>query len=325
MRYDIDTYHELARPFFAVKLLTPPNDFRADVIFRNHGGLVGCKVALSNQRLSRNPRGISDFDTEFLLIEFYRRGYCRGVVGAGEAPTFVDRNTIHIVDWSRDYRAVMGDMEGIGLQVPHGLVGYDPSRHPAYLSFPLRTARGRLLSLSVELLVEAMGKSPPDEVEALASATLGLLRTLVLGDTEWENDPSNVCARRGVIESYIRRRITRADLTPVSICRDIGMSRATLYRAFGEGGVERFIRSERLLHCFSDLLQAEKARGTVNRVARRWGFYDPSNFRRSFRAAFGVAPSDCIGDRQLRPRPRGVPHPVHDWMRERSAPVPPKQ
>ncbi|MDP5220573.1 helix-turn-helix domain-containing protein [Ruegeria sp. 2205SS24-7] len=314
MRLDVEEYHELARPFFGVSLQTPLDAFFVDVAFYHHDRLVMTEVEFSNQKIWRKPHHIRQFDTNILLVETYKGGSCRGLID--DETTFVDANSIHIMDWSRDYTALMQDAAVVGLQIPHALVGYDPSRHPAYLSLPLKTPRGRLLAFTLDLLVGQMRDGETRDVEHLASAMLAQMRSLILSDGEEYWEDSSEKSRRSIIESFVQKNIARSDLSPDRICRELGMSRATLYRTFGKNGIDHYIREQRLENCCNDLLRSPNIHGAVHRVAERWGFYDASNFRRSFRAKFGVSPSECLSDDTLRSRGGQVYHPVLDWMRK---------
>ncbi len=317
MPYDIDTYLDHARPFFEVRLLTPRDEFLTDVTFLPHANLVATEVKFSDQIMDRNPRRITEFDTEFVLLETYSRGCTRGL-SAGQHATLVNPAIVHLMDWSRSYTGIAKDVEGIGVQIPHSEVGYDPSKHPAYLALPIDSSRGRLLSLSLQLFVEALRRGPSPETELLGTTVIGMVRTCLLGQRDWERDPAQDGSRRALIEEHIRRNLGPGALDIDRICRDVGMSRATLYRTLG-GGIEQFVKSERLNKCFAELAKGKREAGTVRRVAERWGFDDPGNFRRSFRASFGISPSDCLDGAPARDG-RNVSdddHPIMRLLRDR--------
>ncbi len=318
MRYDIDTYHDHARPFFGVKLLTPREEFLADVTFLLHANLIATDVKFSNQIMDRNPKRITEFDTEYVLLETYSRGHTRGL-SDGQHMTLVNPGVVHLIDWSRSYIGVTNNAEGFGVQIPHSVLDYDPSKHPAYLALPMESNRGRLLSLSLQLFVEALRRGPSRDAEMLGTAVIGLVRTCLLRERDWDRDPAQDKSRRALIEEHIRRNLGPGPLDIDRVCRDLGMSRATLYRTLG-GGIERFVKSERLNKCFTELARGKREVGAVRRVAERWGFYDPGHFRRSFRASFGISPSDCLdGPRSQdgRHASNAVDHPVMQILRDR--------
>jgi AraC-like DNA-binding protein len=285
----------VARPFFDVKLLTEQKDFLGEATFYKRDGLLATKVAFSDQRHERTPKRLRQVDSEIVLIETYISGSSRGILG--DQATFSKNGSVQLMDWSRPYAGIVsGGARGIGLQIPHAKLGFDPSKHVQYRALPPNSPRGTLLSTSLRLLVDEMSKGATNEVDGLTASTLGIVRTCLLDENTWDVDPQGDIGRRKIVEGYIRQNLSPQPPNVRGICRDLGMSRATLYRCFGQGGVERFIRTQLLERCFDDLIGAPATRGSVRQVAERWGFYDAGNFRKSFRAHFGLSPSDCLGE-----------------------------
>jgi len=313
MKYDVDTYHDLARPFFGVTLLTPRDRFHTEVDFYTCGPLIATDVTFSDQRQERNTARMKQFNTEIVLLETYTDGSSRGLLD--EHATLVAPGVIHLMDWSRPYVGIAREAKGIGLLIPHGELGYDRSVHPPYLSMGSETASGRLLTITLELLVAELRRGAQAEAERIAPALLGLVRDLMLGQAGRTAQPNERPGRRAIVEHYIRTNLRAPDLTADRICQDLGMSRATLYRVFGSGGVDRFIVDLRLEMCLNDLLRVDGRRGAVRRVAETWGFFDPGNFRRSFRARFGFSPSDAVGQAIIAAGHGRAVHPVHSLLR----------
>ena len=290
---DIDSFHDLAEPFFQVTLLTPQDRFFGEVELLPHGELLAMEMSLCDQKQCRRPKSITQFATDILVLETYRHGSSRGVLE--DQPTFVSPDSIHLMDWSRNYTGVTRNGHSLSVVVPHKAVGYDPLRHRSYVSLPRYGGRGRLLATGLEFFVDELRSGHDNEASAMSAALLGMVRTLLLGDLDWESETTIDRGRRAMIERYIRNNLDARDLSITRVCTDLAMSRATVYRAFEGEGIESFIRNARLDRCFSELLRASPQRGAVRRIAERWAFHDAPNFRRSFRARFGVSPSDCIG------------------------------
>lgn len=316
MRLDIDTAHDLIRPFFSMSPLTSREDFFVDATFAVSGQIIGVDFAYSTMRIERDPSRVNAYDTEFLILETYRKGITRGLLA--DHGTLVSKGVVHIMDWSRAYRAVMKGASGIGIQIPHDLIGYDPSRHPAYRAFDTTSGLGRLLAFSLDTLIDCMKGSSQGDTEDLSAAVLGLVRHCLLGDWDGEHVPSEDSGRQHLVKAFITQNLDRGELGVGAVCRALGLSRATLYRTFGAGGVEAFIREARLERAFSELLSAQPQRGVVGAVAARWGFVDVGNFGRAFRTRFGFSPSDClaVGFAELPETGVGA-HPVHQLLRER--------
>ncbi|MEN2786878.1 helix-turn-helix domain-containing protein [Sphingomonas qilianensis] len=80
-------------------------------------------------------------------------------------------------------------------------------------------------------------------------------------------------------------------LTASVIARLLGVSRSSLYRAFGSGtGVQRELQARRLRRMRRWLEDPAEQR-SIAVLARAAGFFDASHFSRVFRDAFGVTPA----------------------------------
>lgn len=91
-------------------------------------------------------------------------------------------------------------------------------------------------------------------------------------------------------EQLIEAGVDHPGLGPSYLCRELGVSRATLYRLFADqGGVQQRIRAARLMAARRALIDPACR---VGEVADRFGFGDPAYFSRAFRAEFGMSPSD---------------------------------
>jgi AraC-like DNA-binding protein len=201
--------------------------------------------------------------------------------------------------------------------IPYSIVGYDPSRDPAYSRLPDYSPRTAMLLAAMAALFESGKDLDLEEAEALSEGFAALVRRLLLnlGDRCPEAGPTDGNAL--FIRRFIDERLSDPDLTPQRLCDALRISRASLYRMFSEeGGVHSYITSRRLERCFHELHQARPQRGRVRTIAERWGFFDPPSFTRSFRRRFGITPLECMeasidGDSQA----GASAHPVQDWLK----------
>jgi AraC-like DNA-binding protein len=85
------------------------------------------------------------------------------------------------------------------------------------------------------------------------------------------------------------------DLTADSIARDLGCSRASLYRLFAARGesVAAVIWATRLDHAHRLLRSSSHAHLLIAEIAFRCGFADQATFNRMFKRRFGVTPRDA--------------------------------
>jgi len=101
-----------------------------------------------------------------------------------------------------------------------------------------------------------------------------------------------------------------------SLCRELRVSRAHLYRAFASrGGVSQVIMLRRLEHAFAALRSPDTAARSIGSIAYAAGFANESHFSRVFRAHYGMSPSKV---REAAPRLPGSSgeHPMHQWLLE---------
>ena len=77
------------------------------------------------------------------------------------------------------------------------------------------------------------------------------------------------------------------------LCRELGMSRSSLYRLLeSEGGVTQYIQRLRLSESLAQLSNPSN-RKPIAIIAYELGMVDPSAFSRAFRRQFGISPSDA--------------------------------
>ncbi|WP_171015698.1 helix-turn-helix domain-containing protein [Devosia sp. FKR38] len=92
---------------------------------------------------------------------------------------------------------------------------------------------------------------------------------------------------------YIANRLADPQLEAQRVAGALGVSRATLYRAFAaqDLGVAEAIREMRLDRA-RDMLEHAPIELSIGDIAQQCGLYDTVNFSRMFRRRFGVAPSE---------------------------------
>lgn len=89
----------------------------------------------------------------------------------------------------------------------------------------------------------------------------------------------------------IARNLGSTGLTVANLARNLGVSRATLQRAFhGGGGVETYVRAQRLAAVRAALANRDERR-SIAALADAFGFSDGAHLSRLFRAQFGTSPS----------------------------------
>lgn len=98
----------------------------------------------------------------------------------------------------------------------------------------------------------------------------------------------------GRLCAYVDANLWDRNLTPASVAEAQHISIRYLHKLFeGRGStVGRWIQHRRLEEARRELARPGRDDITVSAVARRWGFASATHFSRSFRAAYGMSPSD---------------------------------
>ncbi|HVE28142.1 MAG TPA: helix-turn-helix domain-containing protein [Sporichthya sp.] len=128
------------------------------------------------------------------------------------------------------------------------------------------------------------------DLTGLAAQMAGLAVTAALPRQEFRGE-LGLLAR---IEIYMRANLADPALSPEGIAAAHYISTRHLHRLFAGSGrtVAQWMREERLARARRDLATG---RAGVAEIGRRWGFSDPAVFSRSFKAAYGISPSQYGG------------------------------
>jgi AraC-like DNA-binding protein len=103
------------------------------------------------------------------------------------------------------------------------------------------------------------------------------------------------------VKRYLDEHLGSPKLGPADICRDLAISRPTLYRMFaGLGGVAAYIQNQRLAKAYAVLAHAGSSHARARDVASACGFVSAAHFHRSFRNTFGITPGDVRAEQPKR-------------------------
>ncbi len=214
---------------------------------------------------------------------------------AARTPIHAEASKIYVLDLARelDSEIVAGDT--MILTIARDLLSpqvRSADLHGAILQGPLATLLGDyLLALQRQLPHLSPTDMPHAEQATLAMVSAALAPSVqTLAEAEVEIDRTVMLRVRAYIDAHLKS----ADLTPLQICRDVGISRAQLYRLFSrETGVSAYIQRCRL-EKIREVLEAGGARKQrLSTLAFQYGFKSESHFSRSFRQVFGCSPSEA--------------------------------
>ena len=159
----------------------------------------------------------------------------------------------------------------------------------------LSTPLGGMLAEYMWLLQRRLPSLTDEDAQNLPQAIAAMVAACVAPSTD-----RMALARQqvsAILKDKARRCILRnlrsQELGPATLCRELGMSRSSVYRLLkAEGGLERYIQRLRLSESFAQLSDPSN-RKPILEIADELGMVDPSSFSRAFRRQFGISPTDA--------------------------------
>jgi AraC-like DNA-binding protein len=173
---------------------------------------------------------------------------------------------------------LVADLDGL-----HGKILQTSNPLNALLASHLRT-----LFAKAPALGSADGRAAANGTAALVAAFAGA------SDNGRDAIVRNESARSlHAFRRLIERNVQNFELGPEFLCRQLGVSRATLYRAFEPmGGVSNYILQRRLTNAYRLIADQALANQRIGAIASRCGFSNISVFSRAFSQAYGIPPSE---------------------------------
>jgi AraC-like DNA-binding protein len=163
-------------------------------------------------------------------------------------------------------------------------------------AMPSAGGGGKLLAEFMSNLFDSLPDLAPQQTGSAARALSELIATAFNGEAIAANDTSEFALHALELKArtLIKNRLGCATLDPDEIAGTMGLSRSALYRLFRDnGGIARYIREQRLRHCFADLVSERVHDKQVAEIAWRWGFADAAHFSRLFRDRFSCTPTEA--------------------------------
>ncbi|HEY4344411.1 MAG TPA: helix-turn-helix domain-containing protein [Parvibaculum sp.] len=253
------------------------------------------RVLASGQKYDRGSAKIARDALDHYMIQVFLDGACEMNVHGrvlqsrpGQAIAF---------DLGEVLDSVNSDFDLLCLIIPR-------ARLAPLLSFPdglhggmpvMESGSGQLLAAFLSSLYISAPSLGPAEARAAARALLEMTAAAFNGATVHEAVASSGGQEALLIhaQSFIRRNLAAADLSPEMIAHALGISRASLYRAFEPvGGVAAYARELRLRKCAADIIAVRNAGRQLSEIAHKWGFTDAPHFTRLFKQRFGQTPGE---------------------------------
>ncbi|MEO1542118.1 MAG: AraC family transcriptional regulator [Pseudomonadota bacterium] len=249
-------------------------------------------VAMRNSWGPHRQQHLGNLDQDRLKLRLIRRGTFHRV-SDGDVQT-MGPDAVHIASVSSGYSD--GPLERCCVSVPFKRVGYDPSIVPSVVSVPTSTPLGAVMQATMLSVFDQLPTCQKPDAGGLAELLTGLVRSALHGQKAQERSQhALVRSRQIAIRDFLRDNVHDPDLGLDAVCQRFACSRSVVYRAMeAEGGVQAFVREERMKLAYSLLSRGEPSRGAVSNVAYRCGFRDAGHFSRVFRSTHGVTPGAVL-------------------------------
>lgn len=178
----------------------------------------------------------------------------------------------------------------------HSSVGYDRSVHPEFVLFTRDTQTVNFIREILGFVHSGLPDWSPREAHVAAETIRGMMRGLLNPNVaHGQQYAADWLPRIVAIKQFVETNLTTSALDADTVCREFGVSRATLFRMFrAKGGIVRYVHDRRLERAFIDLAQSSGA-STVGQIASRYKFYDIAHFSKAFRKKFGFPAREILG------------------------------
>ncbi|MDX3569049.1 helix-turn-helix domain-containing protein [Streptomyces sp. ID05-47C] len=249
----------------------------------------------------RSPAEIRRHDPEEYFLVLVRGSPIRleqgrGVacLGAGDMALFSTSHPLacDFLDRGRQCRLTL-------LRLPRSALPLAGGRADRLLAQPLPAGAGSAALLGPYLagLPEAARSCGLPELARLGSIAADLAASAITGRLGTE-DTLPVETRKALllaqIKTFIHHHLADPQLRPAAIAAHHHISVRTLHLLFRSEPetVAAMIRRQRLKRCHADLTDPGLHHRAIAQIAASWGFLDPADFSRTFRATYGLPPRE---------------------------------
>lgn len=287
-------------------------EFQVDARAWQLGNLLFHTTRLSAVRVERSPAHIRADGRDTYSFVLLKRG--SWISDADTGFLQVASGQLCVVDFAQSWVNEGAAQENMILVVPRSLVAQIAPNAPSLHGRMMIGASGRLLAEHMLSLSRHLPAMTMADMPAVERATVSLL-SAALGALPQEDAKRFSRQDRGLesrVLAYVELGLTNPDLSVAGICRDVGVSRATLYRAFrSTGGIAAYIRQRRLEAAHARIADATE-KGRIAEFADLYCFSSPAHFSTAFRRHFGYTPVNARTGATAAPDVQTV---FEDWRR----------
>jgi AraC-like DNA-binding protein len=287
-------------------------DFQVDARAWLLGELMVTSTRLTAVQIERTPAHIAADKRDTYSFILLRRGSWTADVEAGHVQ--VASGQICVMDFAHHWLVEGTEQDNIMLVVPRQLTAELAPGAPPLHGRLIEGASGRLLADHMFALARHLPDLRTSDLPVVQQATIGVLaatlRALPQDDpTPCRNLHRDIGSR---VLAYIEQHLTDAALSVGTICRDVAISRASLYRSFNAtNGIANYIRRRRLEAAHA-LISDEGGKLNMADIADMYCFSSQAHFSTAFRRMFGYTP---FAARNVKSSARDVGGVFDDWQK----------
>ncbi|GGF74496.1 AraC family transcriptional regulator [Azorhizobium oxalatiphilum] len=287
-------YHDHMRPIYDVSSDGGSmTGFAADMTAYHMGGMLVGASGFSDHTIGRSKRKIARTDMDHFLVQLHQTG---GLTADADGnPMRVGAGDVSLIDLGRPLEGHASASQTIDVIMPRAflpeLARMRQTPHGTVLSG--EGVMGGILGDFLSSMARRLDVATARDAGLLTRAAADLITTCFQLEpvgaraTEGLNLAASERARR-----YIDANLSKAELVPERVAREVRMSRSSLYRLFEpEGGIATYIRTRRLAAALHMLTHPAHAGMRIGEIAFRCGFSSEAHFSRVFRSEFEMTPS----------------------------------
>ncbi len=280
------------------KILPPgvaPEDFEVDCRAWLLEDLVITSNHCSPIELVRSPAHILDYARDTYTLVLLKQGQWRADLDYGGIQ--VGSGQVCIMDFTVPWYVYGGRQDNIMIVLPRTVLTAATSNAPRLHGRLLEGTSGRLFAEHMLALERHLPELDQRDTSLVRNATIALLSGAVkaLPKLTGRRSSSTRAGAIGRVRSYTNEHLTDRDLSIERICRDVAVTRATLYRAFQTSkGVAGYILRRRLEAAHARLSD-HADQMTMASIADLFCFSSAAYFSTAFKRQFGYTPREAKG------------------------------
>ncbi|MEU5646634.1 helix-turn-helix domain-containing protein [Streptomyces milbemycinicus] len=277
------------------------DDFRVKMRNLNLGELQVSALVHPHLEIVRTAKLVRQSDPEVYTVSYISGG--EGIVSQGGGDRALHAGDLVMMNSSRpcrgDIPAIPGRISQLSVYLPRRLLSLPEKKVQGLLAVPIngRSGMGGVFARWLSDINARAREFTSADIPTLTSVTRDLLASVLACCVEAEEaltPEARRSALRARINAFVEQHLADPAMTPRTIADAHHISLRHLQQLLAEDDTSpaAWIRHRRLERCRIDLANPRLNARSIQVIAERWGFANPTHFSRLFRAAYGIPPRD---------------------------------